>query len=221
MITSANVLRTVIKKLNLQKELSPDLDQATKLLTKRMSLTRYGDSPNYLIELSASTPTLAQTTLNGIIDETYKQLRPHGQTLDRLKERLNALQTSSDRQQRYAELLVKGVGSPASGIDADVRAPALAAIENNILANQNEIVRLRTEIEGMGSEQTIMPATLPDRKQPLHTAAIAVLAALATSALLLLYVLARDAYRRGLKDPRTAAKMARIRYAISVRPRSN
>jgi tyrosine-protein kinase Etk/Wzc len=87
-----------------------------------------------------------------------------------------------------------------------------------LFAKQYEIARVDESREG-AVIQIVDPAAVPEWKSKPKRGLIAVIASLAAGFALLLYVFVVKALRNAAQDAESAAKIARIRAAISLRPR--
>ena len=89
-----------------------------------------------------------------------------------------------------------------------------------LFAKQYEIARVDESREG-AVIQIVDPAVAPEWKSKPKRGLIAVIAALAAGFALLLYVFVVKALRNAAQDAESAAKLARIRAAIGLRPRTD
>ena len=88
---------------------------------------------------------------------------------------------------------------------------------NTISTAQAQIATIEAQLEGMTDTQLLQAPTLPERAVSPKKSMIAVGATLATGFLLLLWVFIRNGLRGAEADPASAAKLARIRRALSFR----
>jgi uncharacterized protein involved in exopolysaccharide biosynthesis len=84
----------------------------------------------------------------------------------------------------------------------------------------NQALALEAQLEGMTDSQLVQAPTLPEKAVSPKKGMIAVGATLATGFMLLLFVIIRNGLRNAESDPASAVKLARIRRALTFRPKA-
>ncbi len=226
LLTAPNILRPVIEKLDLKTELSPRTDTAVDMLARRMRVQIFNGSLSdpslrdklpFLTEvtLTDSSPARARQVLEEIIAEVLRQSLPRDGEREDIEARLAGLRQAVTTLRSYAGRLAEKTAQLSPG-DAENYTRGLALLVSDIETKQSTILELERKLKGLGQDSVIQPPTLPDAAVPQNKRATLLLTVMGTAFALLVFVLARDAYRQGMRDPVTATKLGRIKRAFSM-----
>jgi hypothetical protein len=93
----------------------------------------------------------------------------------------------------------------------------LVSLQVNNEATENRVARLQAQLRGVGQESVIRKPSYPRERSSPKRSQVAVGTALATGFVLILWVFARQAWRKVVNQPGTADKFTALRAALSVR----
>lgn len=210
---SAAVLDPVRQQTNFKPEKSAD--DARRDLRKNIKASVGRNDQLVTITATAPTAEQAQQLLSALQAELVKQSQPRGALLSRLEQRLQqerqAHAAGLKLEAELAELIQSGKANEAS-------TNAYAGLVNSNSRKLVDIQSIEAQMLGLTEDTLVQPATLPQRPVSNKKAMIAVVATLASGFALLLFVFVRQALRNAGANPESAAKMARIRMALGLKP---
>jgi len=173
------------------------------------------------ITVSGTTPQQAQATANALLVATYAQSRPTGAMKARLETQLADTKIRQQKAIRAGDVLlpvlesINGRKVLPDGRDAEL-VKGYTELLNTVSAAQSQALVIESQLEGMTDSQLVQAPTLPEKAVSPKKGMIAVGATLATGFLLLLLVFVRSGLRSADADPASAAKLVRIRRALSL-----
>lgn len=218
-MTSTAVLDPVIISLGQNKD--ETLQEARRALLYRIKAV-LGRDKLVTLTVRDESPKRAQATAHMLLAATYEQMRPRGTKKIRIERSLVEANSRLENSQLAAAALEKiFVSSHTKGDASRVSGTELPRGYSDLLAAsggaQTQVLELEADLEGMTDSQLVQAPTLPDKAVSPKKGAIAVGATLASGFLLLLFVFIRNGLRSSAADPVSAAKLARIRSALSLR----
>jgi len=215
MMTSPLVLDPVIKILNFADGIS--IEAARAKLAGQIKAVM-GKDALLRLEVTAKTPIEAQKNANLIIDAYLKSTAPG--ELDRadLEKRLTYAKTSLESVRKLIERITSnGAGmlnKPITLGEAGTSVVALGELQARYLG---EVLSIPRALQGLSRDVVIQPPTLPTEAVAPKKSLIAILAALASGFVLLLWVFVRKAWVNTQNDPVVAVKQARVRAALGFK----
>jgi uncharacterized protein involved in exopolysaccharide biosynthesis len=215
MMTSPLVLDPVIKILNFADGSS--IEAARAKLAGQIKAVM-GKDALLRLEVTAKTPAEAQKNANLIIDAYLKSTAPG--ELDRadLEKRLTYAKTSLESVRKLIERITSdGTGilnKPITLGEAGTSVVALGELQAHYLG---EVLSIPRTLQGLSRDAVIQPPTLPTEAVAPKKSLIAILAALASGFVLLLWVFVRKAWANTQNDPVVAVKQARVRAALGFK----
>jgi hypothetical protein len=217
-MTSTAVIDPVIVSLGLNKD---ETLQAASLALLRRIKAVVGRDKLLTLTVSDTSPQQAQATAQMLLTATYDQLRPRDGNKDRIERQLAEAQLRlKNSQLAAAGLLV--IFERSYSVQGLVKAGgtelprSYAELLGSQSAAQAQVLGLEAQLEGMTDSQLVQAPTLPEKAVSPKKGVIAVGATLATGFLLLLLVFVRSGLRSAESDPASAAKLVRIRRALSL-----
>jgi uncharacterized protein involved in exopolysaccharide biosynthesis len=211
MATTAAVLEPVRQQIGFE----PGLPTELALNALRGSIKTSLGRADKLVTLTVTAPSAeqAQRTNQALLAELFKQAQPRGADLARLNARLQFEKESLLKVLSFEEELVAII---KSGKESDL----LSATYVNVTALKGPhfamIQRLEAQIEGLGQNALVQPATLPEKPLSNKKAMVATMTALAVGFALLLFVFVRQAFVNAAANPESAAKLARIKHSLRI-----
>jgi uncharacterized protein involved in exopolysaccharide biosynthesis len=218
-MTSTAALDPVIVSLGLDK--NETLQEARLALLRRVKAA-VGRDKLLTLTVSDSSPRQAQATAQLLLNTTYEQLRPKDGNKVRIERQLVEAQLRLKNAELAAKSLLVVLERSSSqektgGFDLPRGAAELLAAPSVAL---NQALALEAQLEGMTDSQLVQAPTLPEKAVSPKKGMIAVGATLATGFMLLLFVIIRNGLRNAESDPASAVKLARIRRALTFRPKA-
>jgi hypothetical protein len=212
MSTTAAMLEPVRQQIGFQPDLPPESGMNALRVSIKVTL---GNGDKFItIIVTAPSAELAQRTNQAMLAELLKQSQPRGDDLTRLSARL---QFEKEALAKVLGLEQDLIAFIKSGKESDLVSATYANVSSTKGSHFAMIQSLESQIEGLGKNALVQPATLPENSLSNKKATIATISALATGFTLLLFVFVRQALRNAGKNPESAAKLARIRQALGWR----
>jgi len=223
LIGTAAVLDPAVTALGLGQGQS--IESARDALRGRIKTSSGRTDKLLTITVSGARPTQAQAAAKAVLAAAYAQSQPIGVLKVRLDTQLvnararleNARVAGSkvfaafDRVYKLDSPLKSGVGELARNY---------AELQNVISAAQALVLQIEGQLDGLTDSQLVQTPSLPVKAASPKKGMVAVGATLATGFLLLLLVFIRNGLQSAEADPVSAAKLARIRRALSLRPKA-
>jgi len=211
--TSAAVLDAVAPAAGLAPGLSAE--EMRKALAARLKSSV--GRQDKLVTLTAQAPTAegAQRLAQAVLEEVFVRSKPRSAERAQLERLLQSeeasLASSQQLEQTLAQQMATGA-APTGG--AQIYTQLMAA--NSL--KQQSILALRVKLNGLSDADLVQPPTLAETPIKPKKSLIAVLAALATGFVLLLFVFVRQAWRQAAASSESADKLQRIRRALCLKP---
>jgi uncharacterized protein involved in exopolysaccharide biosynthesis len=212
MATTAAVLEPVRQQIGFQ----PDLPPESTLDALRGSIkVTLGKGDKFItIIVTAPSAELAQRTNQAILDELFEQSQPRGDDFTRLSAKL---QFEKETLAKVLSLEQDLIAFIKSGKESDLVGATYANVTSTKGSHFAMIQRLESQIEGLGKNALVQPATLPEKPLSNKKALVATISALATGFALLLFVFLRQALRNAGGNAEAADKLARIRRGFGFK----
>jgi LPS O-antigen subunit length determinant protein (WzzB/FepE family) len=211
--TSATVLDPVAKSLGLL-DRGLTIERAREQLLQQVKVSVGRNDKLLSITTTAPKAEQAQLLNRLLLQHLFEQSRPQGAELARLKAWLAQEHASYGRGTKIEENLAGQLGS---GKALDKIPEAYSSIFSTNLTRWAVIQTLEAQLAGLQQTDIAQPATLPEQPSMPQKSLIALVAALATGFVLLLFVFARQALRNSIANPKSAAKLARIRRVLGLK----
>jgi uncharacterized protein involved in exopolysaccharide biosynthesis len=216
-LVSPLVLDPVIKTLNLAEGLS--MEGARIKLAGQIKPT-VGKDGLLRLDATAVSPVEAQKIGNAVIDAWLQTTIPRGQDHADLEARLAYAKTALASVTRTIERMTSDgsntLNRPVTFSDAGTSVVALGELQARFLG---EVLSDSRALQGLPRDVVIQPPTFPTIAVAPKKSLIAVLAALASGFVLLLWVFVRRAWKSSAQDPQGAEKQARLRAALGFKAR--
>jgi uncharacterized protein involved in exopolysaccharide biosynthesis len=214
MMTSPLVLDPVIRNLNLALAQGLSPEAARKALAMQIKAT-VGKDGLVRLDATAKSPQEAQNLANAVIDAWLKTTSPMPQDRADLEKRLSYAQTSlASVRGLLARLTAEGTANLAKPLtrgEAGVSLIAVGELQARYLA---EVLSIPRTLQGLTRDVVVQPPTLPIEAVAPKKSLMAILAALGTGFILLLWVFVRKAWTGASVDPLAADKQTRFRKAL-------
>ena len=210
---SADVLQAVAKDM----DIAPDESHASRLKLMQARVSAAVGRQDKLITLTtqASTPERAQKLNLAVWQRIYPLTRPLAVDAERIQAQIKTLQQDLDAGIALAQSTAKRLdaGSVSEGsarLYADVRS---ANVQRTL-----DISNLQAQLEGLTGENLVQQPTQTDKPVKPKKALIAVVVALATGMVLLVFIFIREALRNTRRNPAQADTLRRLRAALRLKP---
>jgi uncharacterized protein involved in exopolysaccharide biosynthesis len=212
MATTAAVLEPVRQQIGFK----PDLPTERAVNELRASIKASLGRADKLITVTVTAPSAeqAQRTNQALLAELFKQSQPRGADLARLSARLDYEKESLLKVLSFEEELIAII---KSGKESDLLSATYVNVTNMKGTHFAMIQSLEAQLEGLGQNALVQPATLPEKPTSNKKALVATITALATGFALLLFVFVRQAWRSAGTHAETAHKLQRIRQALGFK----
>ena len=212
MMISPLVLDPVIKSLDLAAGRSAE--QARAGLVSQIKAA-VGKDGLLRLDVTAASPTGAQTIAKAVIDSWLKSTAPGERDRADLETRLVYAKASLASVSRLLDRLTTGGGTllnkPLTLGDAGTGLVAAGELQARYLT---EVLNIPRSLQGLSHDVVVQSPTLPVEPVAPKKSLIAVLAALGSGFALLLWVFMRQAWVNAALDPQAAQKHARLRAAM-------
>lgn len=211
--TSAAVLDAVAPAAGLAPGLSAEQMRQALAARLKASVGRQ----DKLVTLTAQAPTAegAQRLAQAVLEEVFVRSKPRSAERTQLERLLQSegasLATSQQLEQTLAQQMASGAAPTGA---AQIYTQLMAA--NSL--KQQTMLELQVKLNGLTDADLVQPPTLPETPIKPKKSLIAVLAALATGFVLLLFVFVRQAWRQAAAGGESADKLQRIRRALGLKP---
>jgi len=223
LIATAAVLDPAAASLGLASSESVELARQT--LRDRVKTAMGRNDKLLTITVSGRTPQQAQASAKAVLAAIYAQSRPMGASKLKLETQLADTKLRQQKAIRAGDVLlpvlesINGRSGVPDGRDAEL-VKGYTELLNTVSAAQSQALVIEAQLEGLTDSQLVQAPTLPEKAVSPKKGMIAVGATLATGFMLLLFVFIRNGLRNSESDPASAAKLARIRRALTFRPKA-
>jgi len=214
-MTSQEVMQKVLEKTDWIKV--PNREGALKKLSMKLQIT-FNKKDNCLsITSEAATPQKA-FDLNGLVINEYKKYSlPRGNALDSINQNIRTTSEAIDYIQNALKKIGPNIDKVTPGTEGDNVVRAYTALVTNLTTQKASLFALQQSLKQFSSEVIIQAPTLPEKPIKPKKAKIAIMAALASGFLTILYVFIRAAFRNLKGDSESSEKLARIRRGIGLK----
>jgi uncharacterized protein involved in exopolysaccharide biosynthesis len=212
MATTAAMLEPVRQQVGFEPNLSAE--SALNALRESIKVTLGKGDKFITIIVTAPSAELAQRTNQVMLAELFKQTQPRGDDLTRLSARLQFEKETLAKMLSLEQDLITFI---KSGKESDLVSATYANVSSTKGSHFAMIQSLESQIEGLGKNALVQPATLPENSLSNKEAITATISALATGFALLLFVFVRQALRNAGGNAEAAEKLARIRRGFGFK----
>lgn len=182
----------------LRESIKADISRAGKLVT---------------ITVTAPSAEQAQRSNQVLLVELFKQFKPRGADLVRLNAKLQFEKQALTNALSLEKELVDVI---KTGKESDLLRAAYIKVSDMKGDHFDAIQSLEMQLLGLSENALVQPATLPEKPLSNKKAQSAIIAALLTGFVLLLFVFIRKALLNASAKPESAAKLASIRRSIGL-----
>lgn len=191
-MTTVTVLDSSLANLGFLKDLSEEEAEEARIDLNRRVTTQIGRNDKLVtLNVTAGSPLAAQRMADEILKNTFAGLRPKGEELKRLlvqkallQQQLGELQDTSNTAQKLLEN-----SSPTA--DHGLLAESISSLSSIRIRLQETQFAVERRILGLTTEDLLQSPTLPKKPSAPKKELIAVLSALGTGLLLVVFVLMR------------------------------
>ena len=210
-MVSPLVLDRVIESLKLSEGRS--LQIARVRLAKQISATT-GKDGLVRLDVTANTPIAARAIANSVIDNWLMTTVPPAQERAELEARLAYAKVALSAVRTLLERLMAestaNLNRALTRGEAGISVVALGELQARYFS---EVLTIPRTLQGLSRDLIVQPPTLPT-EPAIKRGLIALLATFAGGFALLLWVFAREAWRRAAQDSKSAEKQARLRRIL-------
>ena len=170
------------------------------------------------LNVTGLSPAQAQALANAVIDAWLITTKPAAQDRKDLEIRLSyakdALEGASGLLARLPKETANYLAQPLSRGEAGTTLASVGELQSRHL---NEVLSVTRTLQGLSRDVVVQPPTLPTEHASPKKALIAILAALATGFVLVLWVFVRKSWKALATQPEAAAKLVRLRAAFKIK----
>lgn len=212
LIRSPLVLEHVIVAFDLSRGRSINLARQEFAEAVKTSVGKDG-----LLRLAVTGPSAlqAQVLANAVIDAWVKTTKPAEQDRKDIETRLSYAKTSLDGVTALLARLSKESNSymaqPLSRGEAGTTLASVGELQSRYV---NDVLNLTRLLQGLSRDVVVQPPTLPTHRVSPEKSMIAILSALATVFVLLLWAFMRQSWKALATRPEAADKLHRLRLAL-------
>ena len=167
------------------------------------------------LELTGSSPAQAQALANAVIDGWLKTTKPAEQDRKDLETRLSYAKVSLESVSGLVARLTKEssvyMAQPQSRGEAGTTLASVGELQSRYL---NEVITFTRSLQGLSRDVVVQAPTLPSERASPKKSLIAILAALASGFVLVLWVFVRQSWKALATQPETATKLGTLRAAF-------
>lgn len=215
MMVSPLVLDPVIAASPLFKDKS--IQKARVELAERVKAS-VGKDGLLRLDVTAHDPKDAQALGNALLDTWLLSTVPGPQDRADLEKRLSyASKALVSVTALLDKLSVDGVVSLSKPLTRGEAGTGLVAVGELQTRYLNEVLSIPRTLQGLSHDVVKQPPTLPTEPASNNKALLAILAAMGTGVVLLLYVFMRQAWRNAAQDPEAAQKQEQLRAALGMK----
>lgn len=170
------------------------------------------------LELTGPSPAQAQALANAVIDAWLKTTKPAEQDRKDLETRLSyakaSLESASGLLARLTKESAGYLAQPLTRGEAGTTLASVGELQSRYL---NEVLTVTRSLLGLSRDVVVQAPTLPTERASPKKALIAILAALATGFVLVLWVFVRQSWKALATQPEAVAKLGRLRAAFKIK----
>ncbi|MBT3068353.1 hypothetical protein [Rhodoferax sp. U11-2br] len=170
------------------------------------------------LDVTDTSATQAQALANAVIDGWLSSTVPGKQEREDLETRLefaqNGLKSVTALLDRLAVDGAVSLGKPLTRGEAGTGLVAVGELQSHYLA---DVLAIPRTLQGLSRDVVKQPPTLPTEPVSNKKSLIAVLAALGSGFVLLLFVFMRQAWVNAAADPEAALKQSQLRRALGFK----
>ncbi len=217
MVLSPWVLDPVIKSFRLFDNLPIELARTRFTDQIRVSV---GKDTLLRLEVTAKTAVTAQAIANAIVDSWLKSTLPGELDRQDLEKRLAYAKFALEAVNRLLDRLTSE--EPANlkePLQRGERGSSIVSVGELQSRYFGEVQSISRALLGLSRDVIRQPPTLPTEPASPKKGLIAIVAALVSGVVLLLWAFARRAWSTAAQDPRSAEKLAKLRAAIGFQSR--
>jgi hypothetical protein len=216
LMTSPLVLDPVVTNRNLAQGQSPQT--ARERFEKQVKAT-VGKDGLLRLEVTATSPTEAQTLGNAIIDSWLQSTLPGEQERQDLEKRLAYAQSGLASTTALLERMASdGTGSLNKTTTRGEVGTSLVSVGELQAKYLADVLSIPRTLQGLTRDVVKQAPTLPTEAAAPKKGLIATMASLAAAGLLMLWIFARQAWNSVAQDPGAAAGQRRLRNALGRMP---
>lgn len=217
-MTTSTVLDASLNNLGFLKDLSEeDAEQARIDLQKRVS-TQVGRNDKLVtLSVSAYSPSAAQSMANEILTQTFSGLRPKGAELKRLETQRAAFEQQLSELHITSQTAQKLLSESSPAGNMGLLAESISSLSTAQTRMQETLFNVEKKIRGLTDEDLLQPPTLPKKPVAPKKGLTAILAALATGIVLLVFVFLRQFWvtSTALEPHQRRLEAIKRRYGLS------
>ena len=213
------VLDEVLKTHYPERELTQSVrtEFASKAIRMAPASGKKTDAGLYMLEITDSSPQKAHDVAVALIDGWLKSTTPAPDTKADLERKLKLTQESLESVNKLIERQtgeIAKVALPTLQFDVAQSGVSLLQLRSNYI---DTIANIERQLEGTTRDVVFSPPTLPTEPVAPKKSLMAVLAALGSGFVLLLFVFMRQAWKNAAADPEAALKQNQLRRALGLK----
>jgi uncharacterized protein involved in exopolysaccharide biosynthesis len=207
---TASVLDPIAAKLGYTPAM--ETDDAQDKLKGLIKASYNAKDKTVTVTVQSRTPQAAQSLATDLLAATFVQTQPRGSEKQSLLKQLGQLQTREKELVQTAKVLERRL-EQATGNGVSEVAQGYANLMGVIDKTQVSQIEVEKKLKGLDDSDVLQPPTLPTKKVAPKLGLIAIIAALATSFALLLFVFIQQALRNASQEVQFAQKLSAINAA--------
>lgn len=215
--TSADVLLPLLEKAPWISASASSREDALTTLREQITASFSRKDGVVKLRVEAPTPEQARQLSLDLIDAYRAFNLPKGRNLERIQQEIELTKTSRDAMTTILQRVGENIDKVTPGTEGDNVARAYINLSEQVMARERTLIDLNRQLAGFGVEVFAQSPTTPEKPLNHRALMVTVVAWLASSMALLLFVFTREGWQRASQNAQDATKLARIRRSLSIR----
>ncbi len=215
--TSADVLLPLLEKAPWISASASNREDALTTLREQITASFSRRDGVVKLRVEAPTPEQARQLSLDLIDAYRAFNLPKGRDLERIQQQIELTKTSRDAMTAILQRVGENIDKVTPGTEGDNVARAYINLSEQVMARERTLTDLNRQLVGFDVEVFAQSPTTPEKPLNHRALMVTVVAWLASSMALLLFVFAREGWQRASQNAQDATKLARIRRSLSIR----
>jgi hypothetical protein len=217
-LKSADVIDPLLDPYGYLKASKGNIEVARKLIESDISFSTNRGGSSMTVSVLSSSPENAQSLNEKLTKSAIELNNPRGNQKDALNNAIQKHRETYDVAKDSIDRLVNSFSD--RGLNEEAARSSLGSFYSVMQSERNRMLELEKELIGKGDEVFLQRPTLPKEPAAKGRTLRALIVALGSGFLLLVFVFIRKVVRNASTNPESAAKLVQIRQAFGLSARS-